>query len=191
MSFAEILHIISPNCLHELSIGMYLGEVEREWESAARILDERQFITLRKFELAIQDKTFTEEEKRCISGSLDALRRRGVRVIVEFTFDPPPRCLWGECDVRLDDMSPRGIERHIRSKHSNGNWVREHPGECRWNTEQGLCGRRMMQGSYGKHIASTHLQSTTAMCDKCRRTFTRLDAFRRHMNLCRGVTGGL
>ncbi|KAL6303267.1 hypothetical protein BKA93DRAFT_826764 [Sparassis latifolia] len=39
------------------------------------------------------------------------------------------RCLWGKCDVWLDDISPGGIERHIQAKHINGDWVRKHPGE--------------------------------------------------------------
>ncbi|KAL6303125.1 hypothetical protein BKA93DRAFT_361468 [Sparassis latifolia] len=85
-SLAEILGIISPNChLHKLWISMFPRRVECKWESAARILDEQQFLTLQKFELRVKDaKNFTEEEKRCISDCFDALRRRGVHVVLHF-----------------------------------------------------------------------------------------------------------
>ncbi|GBE85355.1 hypothetical protein SCP_0705420 [Sparassis crispa] len=77
ISLAEILRIISPNChLHKLDIFMIPGEVDCEWESAARILDEPQFLTLREFRLDVRE--IVEEGKRRISDCFDALRRRGV-----------------------------------------------------------------------------------------------------------------
>ncbi|GBE85369.1 hypothetical protein SCP_0705560 [Sparassis crispa] len=53
-------------------------EVDCKWESAARIVDELQFLTLREFKLGVNGKDFAEEEKRHILGCFDALRRRGV-----------------------------------------------------------------------------------------------------------------
>ncbi|KAL6303118.1 hypothetical protein BKA93DRAFT_361301 [Sparassis latifolia] len=79
ISLAEILRIISPNCrLQKLDISMQPREVDCKWESAARIVDELQFLTLREFKLGVNGKDFAEEEKRHILGCFDALRRRGV-----------------------------------------------------------------------------------------------------------------
>ncbi|GBE85411.1 hypothetical protein SCP_0705980 [Sparassis crispa] len=80
ISLAEILRIISPNCrLHKLDILMWPGEVDCEWESAAHILDEQRFLTLREFRLNVQFVEIAEEEKRRISDCFAALRRRGVK----------------------------------------------------------------------------------------------------------------
>ncbi|GBE85393.1 hypothetical protein SCP_0705800 [Sparassis crispa] len=81
ISLAEILRMISPNCrLHKLDILMVPGEVDCEWESAACLLDEQQFLTLREFRLDVSGDEVAEEEKRRISDRFDALHRRGVDV---------------------------------------------------------------------------------------------------------------
>ncbi|GBE85357.1 hypothetical protein SCP_0705440 [Sparassis crispa] len=61
-------------------------EVDCEWESAARIMDEQQFLTLREFRLDVRGKDLAEEEKRRISDCFDALRRRGVKVMLSFGY---------------------------------------------------------------------------------------------------------
>ncbi|KAL6303112.1 hypothetical protein BKA93DRAFT_826815 [Sparassis latifolia] len=79
ISLAEILRTISPNCrLHKLDILMEPGEVDCEWESAAQILDEQQFLTLREFMLDVRGNDFAKEAKRRILDCFDALRQRGV-----------------------------------------------------------------------------------------------------------------
>ncbi|KAL6303100.1 hypothetical protein BKA93DRAFT_855863 [Sparassis latifolia] len=86
ISLAETLRIISPNCrLHRLIIEIVPDGADCEWESAARILDEQQFLTLREFMLEVlRDEGFAEEEKWRISDCLNALRRRGVKVMLSF-----------------------------------------------------------------------------------------------------------
>ncbi|GBE89050.1 hypothetical protein SCP_1500520 [Sparassis crispa] len=91
------------------------------------------------------------------------------------------RCHWdGDCDVTLDDVTPSGIERHIREVHLRGNWNRQVRGACTWVVGDRPCERKMMQGGYGKHVASIHLQSTAVVCDVCGKTYCRSDVLQKH-----------
>ncbi|GBE89037.1 hypothetical protein SCP_1500390 [Sparassis crispa] len=93
-------------------------------------------------------------------------------------------CQWdGGCGAGLDDVSPGGIERHLRRCHIEDSWGRQVPGKCKWSQGNVACDRPMIQGSYGKHIASTHLRSTAAMCKKCHGLISRLDAAGKHQEM--------
>ncbi|KAL6303270.1 hypothetical protein BKA93DRAFT_715348, partial [Sparassis latifolia] len=90
-------------------------------------------------------------------------------------------CHWdGGCDVMLNDITPSGIEFHIREVHLRGNWNRQIRGVCTWVVGDRPCGRTMMHGGYGKHVASIHLQSTAVVCDVCGKTYCRNDVLQKH-----------
>ncbi|KAL6303249.1 hypothetical protein BKA93DRAFT_716594, partial [Sparassis latifolia] len=89
-------------------------------------------------------------------------------------------CGWnGGCGIELDDVSPGGVERHLRGYHILGIWDRRLPGQCLWHTEDGPCNGALVQGSYGKHVASTHLHSTAVTC-KCGSVLSRRDQLKKH-----------
>ncbi|KAL6303255.1 hypothetical protein BKA93DRAFT_719879, partial [Sparassis latifolia] len=98
------------------------------------------------------------------------------------------RCFWGgQCDVLLDDMTSGGVERHLKAVHLHDQWNRSVRGECGWHTEGKRCGSMMAQGSFGKHVASTHLRSTAVMCDVCHKVLCRDDVLGKHKKAhCRG-----
>ncbi|KAL6303253.1 hypothetical protein BKA93DRAFT_345798 [Sparassis latifolia] len=101
--------------------------------------------------------------------------------------DPFPwvYCTWeGGCGARLDDVSPGGLTRHLQQWHITGRWEQQQAGRCKWSNGKGYdpCDRPMSQGSYGKHIASTHLRLTASMCKKCHGILSRLDVTTGHAN---------
>ena len=90
------------------------------------------------------------------------------------------RCEWsGGCGTVLDDASPSGIARHLRSHHEvpvSDNHTRE---MCRWG-DRG-CGKDMFPSSFGKHIAECHLRNMTKQCPHCGADFARADTLSRHI----------
>ena len=91
------------------------------------------------------------------------------------------KCEWdgGSCGVALDDISPAGIARHLRSYHFRNNWQARSRGRCCWGT--GCRGDEMNFESMGKHVAQVHLGSTKRQCQQCGGTFARNDALLRHL----------
>ncbi|KAI0938622.1 hypothetical protein AcV5_000261 [Taiwanofungus camphoratus] len=106
------------------------------------------------------------------------------------THDSGPRaqCKWGtSCAIALDDLSPSGINRHLKEYHFHDEAVRWHDrdrGACNWS-DWGLhcCGRMMNYASFGKHIASVHLRSTAKQCPYCFHELGRADSLDRHIKL--------
>lgn len=90
-------------------------------------------------------------------------------------------CEWGggSCGVALDDISPAGIARHLRTHHFRNNWQARSRGRCSWGT--GCRGDEMNFESMGKHVAQVHLGSTKRQCHRCGGTFARNDALLRHL----------
>ncbi|GBE89052.1 hypothetical protein SCP_1500540 [Sparassis crispa] len=94
---------------------------------------------------------------------------------------PCMECRWdGGCGIGLDDLSMGGVERHLRQFHINGEWHRRVKGRCLWHEGGKLCGRPMLQGSYGKHISSTHFRAMAKFCDFCGGEYARSDVLARH-----------
>ncbi|KAH9926730.1 uncharacterized protein B0H18DRAFT_1005307 [Fomitopsis serialis] len=89
-------------------------------------------------------------------------------------------CNWdgGSCGVALDDLSPAGISRHLKSHHFGDDWQPRARGLCRWGTG---CRRDEMNfESMGKHVAQVHLGTTRKQCSRCGGMFARNDALLRH-----------
>ncbi|KZT70484.1 hypothetical protein DAEQUDRAFT_756368 [Daedalea quercina L-15889] len=94
---------------------------------------------------------------------------------------PITYCAWdgGSCGAPLDDVSPAGIARHLRTCHFRGNWQPRSRGRCCWGA--GCRGDEMNYESMGKHVAQVHLQTTKRQCQRCGGTFARNDALLRHL----------
>ncbi|KAL6303271.1 hypothetical protein BKA93DRAFT_346202 [Sparassis latifolia] len=101
------------------------------------------------------------------------------------------RCqLDGGCDEWLDDLTPGGLNRHIRAKHVIGEQGGQHQVICRWRDGSHVCGRSMSMGSYGRHLAAFYLRTTTRICDGCHKTFCRFDVLKKHQKYnCRARAG--
>ncbi|KZT10299.1 uncharacterized protein LAESUDRAFT_419654 [Laetiporus sulphureus 93-53] len=93
------------------------------------------------------------------------------------------RCTWegGWCGIYLDDLTPSGIQRHLKDHHFNTKdrpWSNRNRGKCLWSPD---CRSDLMNyESLGKHIAQVHLKSTLEICDICGGHFARSDALLRH-----------
>ncbi|KAH9910510.1 hypothetical protein B0H21DRAFT_705007, partial [Amylocystis lapponica] len=99
-------------------------------------------------------------------------------------------CRWysdgGMCNAPLDDVSPAGLARHLRDFHFEGKWSNTHRGVCCFRENGRACGRDMDYASFGKHIASVHLKSTSSTCPDCGKEFGRGDSLARHRKTCHG-----
>lgn len=94
----------------------------------------------------------------------------------------PPICRWDECNTVLDDTTPPGVKRHLYAHHnlSRVDCTRGGRGYCRWQVNDGICGRPLDMKSYAKHIASVHLKSTAKICEDCHTIIGRADSLTRH-----------
>ncbi|KAH9941318.1 uncharacterized protein BXZ73DRAFT_21584, partial [Epithele typhae] len=93
------------------------------------------------------------------------------------------QCEWGapgaRCGIPIDDPSPSGIARHLRTHHDvlvSDNHTR---GACVWGVRG--CGKDMFPSSFGKHIAECHLRNMTKQCQYCGADFARADTLSRHI----------
>ncbi|KZT65755.1 hypothetical protein DAEQUDRAFT_635022, partial [Daedalea quercina L-15889] len=89
------------------------------------------------------------------------------------------------CGVWLDDISPGGVQCHLRHDHHISRTQPECrktgvQGRCRWEVDGGVCGCPLKVNSYAKHIASIHLKSTARRCPDCQKVMGREDSLTRH-----------
>lgn len=90
-------------------------------------------------------------------------------------------CEWGggHCSIPIEDSSPSGIARHLRTHHDIPVNDNHHRQVCIWGTRG--CGKDMFPSSFGKHIAECHLRNMTKQCPYCHADFARADTLSRHI----------
>ncbi|KAI0926663.1 hypothetical protein AcV5_010509 [Taiwanofungus camphoratus] len=124
-----------------------------------------------------QNHSYTSAEPSIVHTGLD--------VSVGTSTNDVVRCCWGIfCNFPLQDVSPSGITRHLRQFHfddGNNAWQSRKRGVCQWWEQDKPCNQEMFFASYGTHIASVHLRSTSQQCPYCRCVFSRLDSLLRHL----------
>ncbi|KAH7918264.1 hypothetical protein BV22DRAFT_1051846 [Leucogyrophana mollusca] len=117
-----------------------------------------------------------------IEDVVDAVRLSGEIRVYE--------CLWdrGSCELWVPgDRTRLGL--HLQDWHD----VRlgdKQPTRCLWHDEGGgqPCSQTV-QKNVARHIATTHLSSTTVQCSNCGSQFSRLYAFQRHIQTARASPG--
>jgi len=97
-------------------------------------------------------------------------------------------CRWGvPCGVELHDLSPSGINHHLRNFHIGKAWDKRSRGPCEWHGRPCPAHADMFHASFGKHVATVHLGSTACQCPICGARLARRDVLARHMrHFCRG-----
>ncbi|KZT10302.1 uncharacterized protein LAESUDRAFT_419855 [Laetiporus sulphureus 93-53] len=93
------------------------------------------------------------------------------------------KCKWGgNCDIELDDLTPTGINRHLKDHHYYpSEWDARCRGACQWQGSPCSSVPDMYYSSFGKHIAAVHLGSTARTCPHCNAIFSRADTLSRHV----------
>ncbi|PCH39729.1 hypothetical protein WOLCODRAFT_23582 [Wolfiporia cocos MD-104 SS10] len=93
-------------------------------------------------------------------------------------------CKWGAtCGHHLANPNAGSIGRHIREYHFHEHispWQDRARGPCQWWDNGGICGKMVLYGGLGKHVATVHIQSTIRECPRCHRKLSRIDSLRRH-----------
>ncbi|PCH39971.1 hypothetical protein WOLCODRAFT_67182 [Wolfiporia cocos MD-104 SS10] len=98
--------------------------------------------------------------------------------------NPAIVCQWGtSCGISLPHCSFSTIKRHIREYHFGGDahgWHDQLRGHCMWSVGGNVCGKEVMYGHFGKHIATVHTRSVYRRCSRCHQEFSRGDSLQRH-----------
>ncbi|GBE87669.1 hypothetical protein SCP_1103460 [Sparassis crispa] len=89
-------------------------------------------------------------------------------------------CRWDNCTVNLNSTEVPVIKKHLLQYHfgDRADWIVGERGYCFWKD----CDYRksMKCSSFAKHIATTHLKTTSRFCQNCGKLFTRGDSESRH-----------
>jgi len=116
---------------------------------------------------------------------------------------PPEKQTTMQCRWKVDDdhvcgamilAHPRSLKDHLQMVHpppdapENKALLEKVFVVCRWENCSGR-GEPMQNGNIARHIGSTHPDVAEAMrnhhqCEKCRKVFNRIDAYRRHQGAC-------
>lgn len=89
-------------------------------------------------------------------------------------------CQWGTCGVPLDDITPGGINRHLRAFHADSDTLKGTRMCCEWWSLGKPCEKELDFACLGTHISSMHLRATARPCSECGRMIGRQDSMKRH-----------
>ncbi|KZT10458.1 uncharacterized protein LAESUDRAFT_711629 [Laetiporus sulphureus 93-53] len=94
------------------------------------------------------------------------------------------KCHWNDCQLAFEQPKPHSIEQHLAIKHFGETLKRVKNVRCLWRDQDGrICMKKMSSGNVGRHIANKHLKTSKRTCPVtgCRKTYSRSDALKRHM----------
>lgn len=94
----------------------------------------------------------------------------------------PPICQWEQCGAHLEDTSPSGVKRHLRTHHgiTRADCERGERGVCQWYIDGRPCSGPLDFSSFPKHVSTVHLKATARRCGDCGRRIGRADSLTRH-----------
>ncbi|KZT70508.1 hypothetical protein DAEQUDRAFT_725441 [Daedalea quercina L-15889] len=103
-------------------------------------------------------------------------------------------CLWGQCNILLDDHTTGGMKRHLMDHHKDALQLEQtvqvrvagQPAHgalvCQWALDDGrTCGSIYTSTTtLSRHISSCHMGIGRVTCSWCQTEFSRKDALKRH-----------